>query len=127
MNVPANLKYSAEHEWVRMEGDRAYLGITDFAQHSLGDIVFIELPAGGKKLNPGDIAAVVESVKAVSDVYSPIGGTVAEVNSELEDSPEKLNEDPYGSWIAVLENVDAEAYEKLMSPAEYEKFCQQEG
>lgn len=118
MSIPADLKYTKEHEWVRIEGDTATFGISDHAQEALGDIVFVELPEIGRKLAPGDAFAVVESVKAVSDVYAPVGGEVIEVNEELEGEPEKINSDPYGSgWIArvrvsggSIELLDADAY-----------------
>jgi len=118
MTIPADLKYTKEHEWVRIEGDTATFGISDHAQEALGDIVFVELPEIGRELSPGDAFAVVESVKAVSDVYAPVGGEVIEVNGELEAEPEKINTDPYGAgWIAKvkisggsIELLDADAY-----------------
>jgi len=118
MTIPADLKYTKEHEWVRIEGDTATLGISDHAQEALGDIVFVELPEVGRQLSPGDAFAVVESVKAVSDVYAPVGGEVIEVNEALEGEPEKINTDPYGTgWIAKvkhsggsIELLDADAY-----------------
>jgi glycine cleavage system H protein len=118
MTIPADLKYTREHEWVRIEGDTATFGISDHAQEALGDIVFVELPEIGRKLAPGDAFAVVESVKAVSDVYAPLGGDVIEVNEALEGEPEKINTDPYGAgWIArvkvsgnSVELLDADAY-----------------
>ncbi len=101
MTIPADLQYTKEHEWVRIEGDTATLGITDHAQEALGDIVFVELPEIGRQLAPGEAFAVVESVKAVSDVYAPVGGEVIEVNTLLESEPEKVNTDAYGEgWIA---------------------------
>jgi len=118
MTIPADLKYTKEHEWVRIDGDIATFGISDHAQEALGDIVFVELPEIGRELSPGDAFAVVESVKAVSDVYAPVGGEVIEVNGELEAEPEKINTDPYGAgWIAKvklsggsIELLDADAY-----------------
>lgn len=118
MTIPADLKYTKEHEWVRIEGDTATFGISDHAQEALGDIVFVELPEVGRELSPGDPFAVVESVKAVSDVYAPLGGEVIEVNEALEGEPEKINTDPYGTgWIAKVkvaggsvELLDADAY-----------------
>lgn len=101
MSIPAGLKYTKEHEWVRMEGDVATIGITDHAQSALGDIVFVELPETGRQVDAGEAFVVVESVKAVSDTYSPVAGEVIEVNQELEAEPEKVNTDPYGAgWIA---------------------------
>ena len=120
------LKYSKEHEWVRVDGNRAYIGITDHAQHSLGEIVFVELPEVGAELSAGDVLGVVESVKAASDVYTPLSGKVLEVNVELTEHPEKINENPSESWIAVLELVDASELDDLMDEAEYEAFCQEE-
>jgi len=121
MNFPAELKYSKSHEWVKTLADGAVLiGITDFAQSELGDLVFINLPAVGDGVTLGTAMCDVESVKAVSDIMSPVTGTVAEVNEELLDAPQKLNESPYGAWIARIENVteteellDAAAYEAL--------------
>jgi glycine cleavage system H protein len=118
MTIPADLKYTREHEWVRVEGDTATFGISDHAQEALGDIVFVELPDIGRTLAPGDAFAVVESVKAVSDVYAPMGGEVIAVNEALEGEPEKINTDPYGSgWIARIklgegstELLDADTY-----------------
>ena len=101
MTIPADLKYTKEHEWASIEGDVATFGITDHAQDALGDIVFVELPEQGRVLEAGEAFAVVESVKAVSDVFAPVAGEVIEVNSALEGAPEKVNEDPYGAgWIA---------------------------
>lgn len=109
MQIPENLKYTKEHEWVRIEGDTATFGITDHAQEALGDIVFVELPEIGRKLDTAEPFAVVESVKAVSDVYAPVAGEVIEVNAALESSPEKVNTDPYGEgWIARVRMADAD-------------------
>jgi len=126
MKVLEGLKYSKDHEWVKIEGNKAWIGITDFAQHSLGDIVFVELPEIGSELNKGDVLGVVESVKAASDVYTPVSGKVVEVNEELGDSPEKINEDPYESWIAVIEIGDISETEELMDADDYERFCKEE-
>ncbi len=126
MKVLEGLKYSKDHEWVRVEGKKAYVGITDHAQHSLGSIVFVELPGLGKFVAEGDILGVVESVKAASDVYSPVSGTVTEVNPNLTDAPEKLNDEPYEAWIAVLELSDEDRLEELMDAEAYEKFCSEE-
>jgi glycine cleavage system H protein len=104
MDVPDELRYSSDHEWLRAEGRRVRIGITDYAQDALGDIVFIELPAVGDKVGTGDSLSEVESTKSVSDVYAPVSGTVVEVNGELVDAPERMNEDPYGEgWICVIE------------------------
>lgn len=127
MKLEKGLKYSKEHEWVRVEGNRAYIGITDFAQNALGDIVFVELPEIDLELEAEDILGVVESVKAASDIYTPVSGTVVEINEELNDSPEIINERPYEAWIAVIELKDASQLDNLMDEHEYEDFCSKEG
>ena len=120
MKFPENLKYSKEHEWVRFEGKKAVVGITDFAQSQLGDIVFVELPDKGKTIVAGKRFSVVESVKAVSDIFAPLGGVVTEVNEALNDAPEKVNADPYGEgWIAVIEFVEGEGLQDLMDSVAY--------
>jgi len=122
-NVPNNLKYSKEHEWVRVEGNRAYIGITDFAQSELGDIVFVELPEVGATLTANETFGTVESVKTVSDLYAPISGTIVEVNTELNDAPEKVNEQPYeGAWMLVVEVSDASELDNLLSSDDYTAF-----
>jgi len=127
MNIPQQLRYSKEHEWVRVEGNRATIGITDFAQKELGDIVFVELPEIGKTVSANDGLSVVESVKAVSDVYSPLSGTVVEVNEALADSPELVNQDPYGQgWIAVIELADPGEYEQLLDAQAYRQLLEEE-
>ena len=124
MNIPEDLQYTKSHEWVRIEGDTATIGITDHAQDELGDVVFVELPDEGETFDAGDSFGTVESVKAVSDLYTPVGGEVVEVNSALEDAPENINEDPYGEgWIVKLRTTD-EA--DLLSPEEYEKVVEEE-
>jgi glycine cleavage system H protein len=125
MNYPVELKYTKDHEWLKMEGDIAVVGITDFAQDALGDVVFINLPEVGDTVTAGESFGDVESVKAVSDVNSPVTGIVLEINEELIDSPELLNEDPYGAWIIKVENVTDE--EDLLTAAAYEAFCAEEG
>ena len=125
MNFPAELKYTKDHEWMKMEGDIAVIGISDFAQDALGDVVFINLPEVGDTVTAGESFGDVESVKAVSDVNSPVTGVVLEINEELIDSPELLNEDPYGAWIIKVENVTDE--EDLLTAAAYEAFCAEEG
>ena len=125
MNFPAELKYTKDHEWVKMEGDVAVVGITDFAQDALGDVVFINLPQEGDEVVAGVSFGDVESVKAVSDVMSPVSGTICAVNEDLEGSPENLNSDPYGSWIIKVDNITG--YEDLMDAAAYEAFCAEEG
>ncbi|HUI25974.1 MAG TPA: glycine cleavage system protein GcvH [Candidatus Kryptonia bacterium] len=127
MEFPEDLKYSKEHEWVLVEGDVATIGITDYAQEQLGDIVFVELPAIGDKASKDEAFSVVESVKAVSDVYAPVSGKVLEVNDDLPDSPEMLNEDPYGDgWMVKIEMTDKTDLDDLMTAAEYEEFVAQE-
>ena len=124
MNIPEDLQYTDSHEWVRIEGDTATIGITDHAQDELGDVVFVELPDEGATFDAGESFGTVESVKAVSDLYTPVGGEVVEVNSALEDAPENINEDPYGEgWIVKLRTTD-EA--DLLSPEEYEKVVEEE-
>ena len=120
MQFPTNLKYSKEHEWVRLEGNKAVVGITDFAQSQLGDVVFVELPTLGAVAVAGKRFSVVESVKAVSDIFAPVNGTVVEINETLNDAPEKVNQDPYGKgWIAVLELTDAAGLTELMDSEAY--------
>ena len=125
MNYPVDLKYSKSHEWVRYEDGVAVIGISDYAQDALGDVVFVNLPAVGDEVTAGETFGDVESVKAVSDLISPVSGVVLEVNEELEDSPENLNEDPYGAWIIKVENVTAE--EDLLDAGAYEAHCAEEG
>ena len=124
MNFPAELKYSKDHEWVKFEGDTAIIGISDFAQDALGDVVFVNLPGEGDEVNAGEAFGDVESVKAVSDLVSPVSGTVAEVNRELEDSPELVNSDPYGAWIIRVKDVTETC--ELMDEAAYKEFCEKE-
>ena len=120
MQFPTNLKYSKEHEWVRLEGNKAVVGITDFAQSQLGDVVFVELPTLGAVAVAGKRFSVVESVKAVSDIFAPVNGTVVEINDTLNDAPEKVNQDPYGQgWIAVLELKDTAELTELMDSEAY--------
>ena len=126
MDVPEELQYTKSHEWVRTEDDTATIGITDHAQEELGDIVYIELPEQGVTFEAGDSFGTVESVKAVSDLYTPVGGEVVEVNEALGDSPEKINEDPYGEgWILKVRVSDEGA--GLLSASEYEQFLEEEG
>ena len=121
MNHPAELKYSRDHEWLRMEDGIAVIGISDSAQSELGDVVFVNLPEVGDETTAGEAFGDVESVKAVSDLICPVTGTVCEVNEELLDAPEKLNEDPYLNWIIKVENVTDT--EELLSAEEYEAEC----
>ena len=124
MNYPAELKYSKSHEWVKMEGDVAVIGITDFAQDALGDVVFVNLPGVGDAAAAGEAFGDVESVKAVSDLVSPVSGEIVEVNEALADAPEALNSDPYGSWIIKVSGITDT--EELLDAAAYEAFCAEE-
>ena len=121
MNIPAELKYSNDHEWVRMDGDVAVVGVSDFAQDALGDLVFVNLPEVGDTVTAGEPFGNVESVKTVSDLLSQVSGTGCEINEELLDAPEKINEDPYGAWMIKVEG--AEEGEDLMDAAAYEEHC----
>lgn len=121
MNFPQDVKYAKTHEWLKKEGDFVLIGLTDYAQDQLGDIVFVNLPQAGDPVSRGDTFADIESVKAVSDVYSPVTGEVEEVNEELLDAPEKVNNDPYGSWFVKVKDVSDT--EDLMDAKEYEEFC----
>ena len=125
MNIPEELKYTKSHEWAKEEDGFFYVGLTDFAQEELSDLVFVNLPEVGDEVEAGESFADVESVKAASDVYSPVTGSVAEINEELLDAPEKINEDPYCAWLIKVENVtdtvellDCAAYEKLLEEEE---------
>jgi len=124
MSIPADLKYTKDHEWVRIEGDVATFGVTDHAQEALGDIVFVELPEMGRTLDAGEAYAVVESVKAVSDVYAPVAGEIIEVNDLLEAEPEKVNTEHYGNgWIAKVKMSGTA--DELMSESEYATFLEE--
>lgn len=125
MLYPVELQYSKSHEWVKVEDGVTVVGISDFAQNALGDVVFVNLPAEGDGVTAGDAFGDVESVKAVSDLVSPVTGTVCTVNEELLDAPEKLNSNPYGAWLIKVENV--EGSEELLDAAAYEAFCTEEG
>lgn len=121
MHVPDDLAYSSDHEWIRSDGNRARVGITDYAQDALGDVVFVDLPEVGAEVAAGDTVAEVESTKSVSDIFAPLSGTIVEVNTDLTDAPERLNDDPYGEgWIFVIESsdggdlLDAAAYRALI-------------
>ncbi|MBQ1566020.1 MAG: glycine cleavage system protein GcvH [Clostridia bacterium] len=121
MTIKPELQYSKDHEWVKEEDGLFVIGISDFAQDALGDLVFVNLPEVGDAVTAGEAFGDVESVKAVSDLLSPVSGTVAEINEELLDAPEKLNEDPYGAWIIKVSDVSAT--EELLDAAAYEAFC----
>ncbi|MEA3238199.1 MAG: glycine cleavage system protein GcvH [Candidatus Bipolaricaulota bacterium] len=127
MGYPTQYRYTKEHEWIELDGKRAKVGITDHAQSELGDVVFVELPAVGTAISRGDTLGTVESVKAVSDVYSPLSGVVVEVNSELEASPETINADPHSvGWLVVLEVSDSSELDALLDAAAYEKLIAEE-
>lgn len=116
---PSDLKYTKDHEWVRVEGQQAQVGITDYAQKQLGDVVYLELPEVGQRLNKGDVFGTIESVKAVSELYSPVAGEVAEVNGRLKEKPEAINTDPHGSWMIVLKISDAGETSDLLDASQY--------
>ncbi|WP_066637704.1 glycine cleavage system protein GcvH [Desulfolucanica intricata] len=128
MTIPKELKYSKDHEWVKVEGgNRVRIGITHFAKEALGDVVFVELPAPEDSFSKGDSFGVVESVKAASDCYSPVSGTVVEVNENLQDSPEQLSQDPYGAgWMILLELSDESELDELLSAEAYAEFLKEE-
>jgi glycine cleavage system H protein len=126
MNIPKELRYSEEHEWVKVDGNRVIVGITEFAQHELGDIVFVELPEVGAVLKSNEPFGSVESVKTVSELYAPVSGKVVEVNEKLSDSPELVNESPYeGAWMVVVELADAAELDSLLTAEQYEKMTNQ--
>ena len=128
MNLPETLLYSPSHEWSKLDGDILTVGITDFAQDQLGDVVFVELPTVGKQMSAGGAVAVVESVKTASDIYAPVSGEVTKVNSALEDAPETLNSDPYEEgWMFKLRVSDAGELDKLLSAADYQKIAEAGG
>jgi len=128
MNIPKELRYSKDHEWVKSEGKLATVGITDFAQSQLGDVVFVEVPVVGAAVVAGKAFSVVESVKAVSDIYAPVSGVVVKVNDALTDTPEFINQEAYGQgWIAVIEMSDPAELDKLMGSEEYAKIAAEGG
>jgi glycine cleavage system H protein len=126
MAYPTDRKYTKEHEWVQVNGTIASIGITNYAQESLGDIVFVEVPKVGAELAAGKTFGTVESVKAVSDLYAPVSGTVTETNADLATSPEKVNKDAHGSWMVKLNMNSRAEYDALLSAADYEKFVSEE-
>ncbi len=125
--IPTNLKYTKEHEWALIEGDTVTIGITDFAQSALGDIVFVEVPDVGSEITQGSTFGVVESIKSVSDLYAPITGTVIEKNSDVEGSPEKINEGSYEAWLIKVKVKNSQELNSLLSAADYQNFCQSQG
>jgi len=125
MNVPEDLRYTSDHEWARLEDGKIRIGITDYAQDALGDVVFVQLPAVGTTVAAGDSFSEVESTKSVSDIYGPVDGTVVEVNTDLGDAPERLNEDPYGDgWLCVIEPNDPASYTSLLDADGYRKLIE---
>ena len=126
MAYPENYRYAKSHEWLLLDGENGTVGITDYAQHSLGDIVFVELPKVGQNIEAGSTFGSVESVKAVSDLYAPISGTVTEVNDLLTGAPETLNSDANGTWILKLTVTNTDETQSLLSAADYEKFVEEE-
>ena len=127
MEFPANLRYTKEHEWARQEGNRVVVGITDYAQKELGDVVFVELPEVGTTIEAMGTFGVVESVKAVSDLYAPVSGTIVEANTILEDQPELVNASPYGQgWMVVIEVTHLEELQQLLTSTEYQAYVAQE-
>jgi len=123
MNIPNNLKYTKDHEWIKVEGDKATVGITDFAQGELGDIVFIEIETEGENLAKEEVFGTIEAVKTVSDMFMPVGGEVVEVNEKLADSPEVVNKDPYGDgWMIKIKISDASELDGLLTPEQYKEI-----
>jgi glycine cleavage system H protein len=127
MAYPANYRYTNQHEWVDVKGDVATIGITDYAQHELGDVVFVELPKPGTKVTAGKSFGTVESVKAVSDIYAPVAGEVVEVNADLQNTPEKINSDPHGAWLIKVRLANPAEVKSLMDAAAYEAFIAGKG
>ena len=128
MNVPDDLRYTKEHEWVRVEGERLTVGITDFAQDALGDVVYVDVPETGTEVRAGEPFGEVESTKSVSDVYSPVTGTVIERNPALADAPELVNRDPYGDgWMVVISPTDAAELDALLEPGAYRELTETDG
>jgi glycine cleavage system H protein len=125
MNIPDDLRYSSDHEWARLEDGKVRVGITDYAQDALGDVVFVQLPELGATVEAGGQLSEVESTKSVSDIYAPVAGSVVEVNDELADAPQRLNEDPYGEgWICVIEPADAGELDRLLDAEAYRKLVE---
>jgi len=126
MAYPADFKYTKEHEWIKVDGSTATIGITDHAQNSLGDIVFVELPKPGAQIEQGKTFGTVESVKAVSDLYAPVSGTVTEINQELATAPEKVNQDAHAAWMVRIKVKDSAELKTLLSSVDYEHFIAEE-
>ena len=122
MKFPTNVKYTSEHEWIRLEGEEGFVGITDYAQDQLGDIVFVDVPTEGETLQKGDVFGSIEVVKTVSDLFIPVGGEILEVNSALEDNPELVNKDPYGEgWLIRIKPTDVSEMDQLLDAEAYQK------
>lgn len=126
MKVLKDLLYTKDHEWVKVQGNEAYIGITDYAQHALGDIVFVDLPEIGQEFEAGDNFSTVESVKAASDIYIPISGKILNINEALSDDPALINQDPYENWLVLIEIKDGSQLKNLMNSEEYEIHCKKE-
>ncbi len=125
MNIPENLKYTKDHEWIRVEGEEAYVGITDYAQGELGDIVFLEIETEGEELAKEEVFGTIEAVKTVSDMFMPVGGEVVEVNPALEETPEVVNKDPYGDgWLIKIKIADTSELDELLDPAAYKNLLE---
>jgi glycine cleavage system H protein len=125
MQIPDDLRYSTDHEWIRVEGSKVTIGITDYAQDALGDVVFVDLPEVGEAVEAAASISEVESTKSVSDIYAPVSGTIAEVNADLGDAPERLNDDPYGEgWICVIEVTDPSQVDALLTAADYRELVE---
>jgi len=124
-NIPQDLRYTRDHEWIRIDGGSGFMGITDYAQHAMGDIVYVELPEVGRQVKAGEDFIVVESVKGANDVFSPVSGKVAEVNEDLDGAPELLNQDPYANWLVKLEPSDPKEMDSLLDPAAYAKLVEE--
>lgn len=123
MKIPENLLYSTEHEWVRVDGDQAYIGITDYAQDHLGDIVYVEMPELDDEVAAGAQIGVIESVKAVSELFCPVGGTIISINEDLENSPELINQDPYASYVVIVAMNNPDDLKNLLTPEKYTTLC----
>lgn len=123
--IPGDLRYTKDHEWIRVEGGTGVMGITDYAQHAMGDVVYVELPDVGRKVAAGDDFVVVESVKGANDVFSPVSGTVTEVNEELDGAPELVNQDPYANWLVKLKVDDPSEADGLLDAAAYKKLVEE--
>lgn len=125
MEIKANLRYAESHEWVSLEGDIATVGITDYAQHALGDIVYVDMPEVGDEVSAGEEFGAVESVKAASDLYSPVSGEVVEINEALEDEPGLINQDAFGNWIMKVKVSDASELDSLLDAEAYKNICEE--